>query len=139
MVFYSFIGLFIVTNIFFVTLYVLQIHGPYSQMNPVKWLANVSGIALVIGSALMIKNRMGKTDQVTSYKDWYLLILVFGLGATGLLTEMTRLAGIAGLSYALYFIHLMFVFHLFMFLPFSKLAHLVYRTVAMAYSEYANR
>ena len=139
MVFYSFIGLFIVTNIFFVVLYVFQIHGPYSQLNPVKWLANVSGIALIIGSALMIKNRMGKTDQLTSYKDWYLLILVLGLGVTGLLTEMTRLAGIAGLSYALYFIHLMFVFHLFIFLPFSKLAHLVYRTVAMAYSEYGNR
>lgn len=139
MVFYSFIGLFIVTNIFFVVLYVFQIHGPYSQMNPVKWLANVSGIALIIGSALMIKNRMGKTDQVTSYKDWYLLILVLGLGVTGMLTEMTRLAGIAGLSYAMYFIHLMFVFHLFIFLPFSKLAHLVYRTVAMAYSEYGNR
>lgn len=139
MVFYSFIGLFIVTNIFFVVLYVFQIHGPYSQMNPVKWLANVSGIALVIGSALMIKNRMGKTDQVTSYKDWYLLILVLGLGVTGMLTQMTRLAGIAGLSYALYFIHLMFVFHLFIFLPFSKLAHIVYRTVAMAYSEYGNR
>ncbi|MBU4257815.1 MAG: quinone-interacting membrane-bound oxidoreductase complex subunit QmoC, partial [Proteobacteria bacterium] len=43
MVFYSFIGLFIVTNIFFVVLYVFQIHGPYSQLNPVKWLANVSG------------------------------------------------------------------------------------------------
>ena len=139
MVFYSFIGLFIVTNIFFVVLYVFQIHGPYSQLNPVKWLANVSGIALIIGSALMIKNRMGKTDQSTSYKDWYLLILVLGLGVTGLLTEMTRLAGIAGLSYALYVIHLMFVFHLFIFLPFSKLAHLVYRTVAMAYGEYGNR
>ena len=139
MVFYSFIGLFIVTNIFFVVLYVFQTHGPYSQLNPVKWLANVCGIALVIGSALMIKNRLGKTDQVSTYKDWYLLWLVFGLGASGMLTEMTRLAGIAGLSYALYFIHLIFVFNLFMFIPFSKLAHLVYRTVAMAYAEYGNR
>jgi quinone-modifying oxidoreductase subunit QmoC len=139
MVFYSFIGLFIVTNIFFVVLYVFQTHGPYSQLNPVKWLANVCGIALVIGSSLMIKNRMGKTDQVSTYKDWYLLWLVFGLGASGMLTEMTRLAGIAGLSYALYFIHLIFVFNLFMFIPFSKLAHLVYRTVAMAYAEYGNR
>ncbi len=139
MVLYSFIGLFIVTNIFFVVLYVFQIHGPYSQMNPVKWLANVSGIALVIGSALMIKSRMSKTDQVSSYKDWYLLWLVFGLGASGMLTEMTRLADIASLSYSLYFIHLILVFNLFMFLPFSKLAHFVYRTVAMAYGEYGNR
>lgn len=139
MVFYAFIGLFIVTNIFFVVLYVFQIHGPYSQLNPVKWLANVSGVALVIGSILMIKSRLAKTDQSTSYKDWYLLGLVLGLGLTGMLTEMTRLAGTANLSYLMYFIHLVFVFNLFAFLPFSKIAHIVYRTVAMAYAEYANR
>jgi quinone-modifying oxidoreductase subunit QmoC len=139
MVFYSFVALFIVTNIFFVVLYVFQIHGPYSQLNPVKWLGNIAGIALVVGSGLMIKDRFAKTDEVSTYKDWYLLGLVFGLGLTGLLAEMTRLAGAAGLSYLVYFIHLMFVFNLFAFLPFSKLAHLVYRTVAMAYAEYAGR
>lgn len=139
MVLYGFIGLFIVTNIFFVALYVFQQHGPYSQLNPVKWLANVAGIALVIGSALMIKERLAKTDQVSVYKDWYLLGLVFGLGLTGMLTEMTRLGGIAWLSYTLYFIHLIFVFNLFAFTPFSKLAHLVYRTVAMTYNEYIER
>jgi quinone-modifying oxidoreductase subunit QmoC len=141
MVFWSFIGLFIVTNIFFVVLYVFQQHGPYSQLNPVKWLANVSGVALVIGSALLIKNRLvkAKTDQTSSYPDWLLLGLVFGLGVTGLLTEATRLAGLAGLTYFMYFIHLVFVFDLFAFLPFSKLAHIVYRTVAMAYNEYSER
>jgi quinone-modifying oxidoreductase subunit QmoC len=139
MVFYAFVALFIVTNIFFVVLYVFQIHGPYSQLNPVKWLANIGGIALVIGSGLMIKDRLSNPDQVSTYKDWYLLGLVFGLGVTGLLAEMTRLAGSAGLSYLIYFIHLMFVFNLFAFLPFSKLAHLVYRTVAMTYMEYAGR
>jgi quinone-modifying oxidoreductase subunit QmoC len=139
MVFWSFIGLFIVTNIFFVVLYVFQQHGPYSQLNPVKWLANVSGVALVIGSALLIKNRLTKTDMTSSYPDWVLLGLVFGLGVTGLLTEATRLAGLAGLTYFMYFIHLVFVFDLFAFLPFSKLAHIVYRTVAMAYNEYSER
>ncbi len=139
MVLFSFIALFIVTNIFFVVLYVFQIHGPYSQFNPVKWLANIGGVALVIGALLMIKERMAKTNQVSSYKDWYLLGLVLGLGVTGMLTEMTRLADAAFLSYALYFIHLIFVFNLFAFLPFSKLAHLVYRTVALAYDEWAER
>ena len=66
MVLFGFIGLFIVTGIFFVVLYVFQIHGPYSQLNPVKWLANVAGIALVIGSGLMITTRLTKTDQVTT-------------------------------------------------------------------------
>ena len=139
MVFWSFVGLFIVTNIFFVVLYVFQQHGPYSQLNPVKWLANVAGVALIIGSALMIKNRLAKKDQTSTYKDWYLLGLVFGLGVTGVLTEATRLAGMAGVTYVMYFIHLVFVFNLFAFLPFSKLAHLVYRTVAMVYNEYSGR
>jgi len=139
MVFWSFVGLFIVTNIFFVVLYVFQQHGPYSQLNPVKWLANVAGVALIIGSALMIKNRLAKKDQTSTYKDWYLLGLVFGLGVTGVLTEATRLAGMAGATYVVYFIHLVFVFNLFAFLPFSKLAHLVYRTVAIAYNEYSGR
>jgi quinone-modifying oxidoreductase subunit QmoC len=139
MVFWSFVGLFIVTNIFFVVLYVFQQHGPYSQLNPVKWLANAAGVALIIGSALMIKNRLAKKDQTSTYKDWYLLGLVFGLGVTGILTEATRLAGLSGVTYLMYFIHLVFVFNLFAFLPFSKLAHLVYRTVAMAYNEYSGR
>ena len=122
-----------------VVLYVFQIHGPYSQLNPVKWLANISGVALVIGSVLMIKSRLSQKDSVSSYKDWSLLGLALGLGLTGMLTEMTRLGGLAGVSYAMYFIHLIFVFCLFAYLPFSKLAHLVYRTVAMTYAEYANR
>ena len=139
LVFWSFIALFVVTNIFFVHLYILQWHGPYPQWHPAKWLANIGGLALIVGGILMIKNRLAKTDQPTYYKDWYLLGLVLGLGVTGMLTEMTRLANLAGLSYGMYFIHLIFVFNLFAFLPFSKLAHLVYRTVAMAYDKYIER
>jgi quinone-modifying oxidoreductase subunit QmoC len=139
MVLFGFIGLFIVTSIFFVVLYIFGIHGPYSQLNPVKWLANIAGVALVIGSALMIKNRLSKTDQNSTYKDWSLIGLALALGLTGMLTEMTRLGGAAGLSYTIYFIHLIFVFALFVYLPYSKLAHLVYRTVAMAYAEYSGR
>ena len=139
MVLFSFIALFIVTNIFFVALYIFGQHGPYSQLNPVKWLANVGGIALIIGSGMMIIQRLSKKDQVSSYKDWWLLGLVFGLGVTGMLAQLTRLGGLAGVSYFVYFVHLMFVWYLFAYTPFSKLAHLVYRTVAMTYMEYSGR
>ena len=139
MVLFSFIGLLIVTAVFFVTLYVFGVHGPYSQLNPIKILANISGIVLIVGAALLLKQRMNKTDEMSTYKDWYLLWLVLGLGITGMLAELTRLADAAFLTYLIYFIHLMFVFHLIAFLPFSKLAHLVYRTVAMAYNEYSER
>ena len=139
LVLFSFIGLFIVTNVFFVALYVLQQHGPYSQMNPVKWLANISGVALIVGSFLLIQKRRAKTDQYSGYKDWYLLGLVFLLGVSGMGTELTRLAGWAGVTYGVYFIHLLLIFCLFAYTPFSKLAHLVYRTTAMVYAEYTNR
>ena len=139
LVLFAFIGLFIVTSIFFVAIYGLQIHGPYSQLNPVKWLANVSGVALIIGSILLIKTRMNKPDQKSAYKDWLLLWLVLGLGVTGMGAQLTRLAGWAGVSYTVYFIHLILIWFTFAYLPFSKLAHLVYRTVAMTYAEYAGR
>ena len=139
MVFFGFLGLFIVTNIFFVVMYGFGIHGPYSQLNPVKWLANIAGVALIIGAALMIKDRLGKQDQVSAYKDWFIIILALALGVTGMLTQMTRLGGAAGLSYFIYFIHLLCIWVFFMCLPFSKFAHIIYRTVAMTYAEYTGR
>jgi quinone-modifying oxidoreductase, subunit QmoC len=139
MVLFSFIGLAIVTGIFFIVLYVFQTPGPYSQLNPVKWLANIAGVALVIGSGLMIKSRLDNKDQVTTYKDWYILGIVFSVGLTGMLTQMARLAHLEWTSYGLYYLHLIAIFNLFAFLPFSKMAHLVYRTTAMAYAEYSNR
>ena len=142
---YGFIGLFIVTSIFFVVMYGSYLlpggalHGPWSQLNPVKWLANISGVALIVGTSLMIKNRISKKDQTSRYFDWYLIYLAFGLGVTGMGAQLTRLAGWAFVSFATYYVHLILVFALFAYLPFSKLAHLVYRTVAMAYNEYAGR
>lgn len=139
MVLFGFIGLFVVTNCFFVAEWILHIEGPYNQINPVKWLGNLGGIALIIGSGLMIAHRMNKTDQVSSYKDWYLLGLVMGLGVTGLLTELLRLGGLYGPMAVTYWLHLILIWAMFAYTPFSKLAHLVYRTVAMTYQEYSGR
>ena len=139
MVLFSFIGLFIVTGSFFAAEWVFQIEGPYSQLNPVKWLANVSGIALVIGAVLLLKNRLAKKDQMSTYKDWYLVGLVLALAVTGMLTEMFRLGDMAFLSYSIYVLHLIFVWSLFAYTPYTKLAHLVYRTLAMGYNEWIGR
>jgi quinone-modifying oxidoreductase subunit QmoC len=142
---FGFIGLFIVTSIIFVVIYGSYllpsgpIYGPWSQLNPVKWLANIAGVSLIVGTSLMIKNRKAKKDQASSYFDWYLIYLAFGLGVTGMGAQLTRLAGWAVVSFATYYVHLILVFALIAYLPFSKLAHLVYRTVAMVYNEYAGR
>lgn len=139
MVLFAFIGLAIVTAVCGIMLYVGGYAGPYPQLNPIKWLANIAGVSLVIGSGMMIKNRLTNKTQITAYKDWFILIVVFTLGLSGMLTEMARLAGVAWISYFFYWIHLIAIFELFMFLPYSKMAHIVYRTVAMGYADYANR
>lgn len=139
MVFFSFLALAMVAGLFGFALHFLDAPGPYSQLNPVKWIANLAGVALVIGSLFMIKERLFNTDLKSTYGDWYFLGLVFGLGLTGILVELTRLADAAVFSYALYFIHLVFAFNLVAFMPFIKLAHLAYRTVAIAYDKYIER
>lgn len=139
MVLFAFIGLFFVTACFFIAEWVLQIEGPYPQIVPIKWIANLGGISLIIGVGLLIAQRMKKQDQVSIYKDWYLLWLVMGLGVSGLLTQSLRLLGAFDAMAVLYAIHLILVWSLFAYLPFSKLAHLVYRTVAMTYQEYSGR
>ena len=87
-----------------------------------------------------IKNRLDKKEeQLTYYKDWFILGVVFALGLTGMLTEMARLAHLEFISYFFYYLHLIAIFELFAFLPFSKMAHLVYRLTAMTYAEYSDR
>jgi quinone-modifying oxidoreductase subunit QmoC len=137
MVAFSFTSLAFVAGAFVFAIYVLNSHAPYNQTNPVKILANVSGLALIAGSLLLIRERRANVRQANGYFDWYLLGLALFLGITGMLTQILRLADIPWAAYSMYFIHLLFVFNLVAFLPYTKLAHLVYRTVAIAYYHYA--
>ncbi|MBI9090699.1 MAG: quinone-interacting membrane-bound oxidoreductase complex subunit QmoC [Desulfobacterium sp.] len=139
MVLFGFIGSFIVTLFVFTLLYVFHIHGPFSQLNPLKWLANIAGVCLITGSTIMIFLRLKDGDSISNYRDWYLLGLTLGLGLTGMLAELTRLGGLEATSYAIYLVHLVFVFNFITFLPVSKLAHLAYRTLAMVYARYSKR
>ena len=59
--------------------------------------------------------------------------------ATGLLAQILRLMGDAGLAYPMYFIHLVFVFYVIAYLPYSKLAHLLYRPIAIIHAKNVGR
>jgi quinone-modifying oxidoreductase subunit QmoC len=147
LVFFGFVGLFIVTSIVFLGLYGPPIFGfkaietPYSIINPVKWLALVSGFALLVGIILVIANRLKPKDveSTTTYLDWALIGVILGTVVTGLLATLGRMVEAPGFAYVIYFIHLVFVFYIIAYIPFSKLAHLVYRTFAMAYADYVDR
>jgi quinone-modifying oxidoreductase, subunit QmoC len=155
--FYGFLALFLVSVWAVVALYMINplIPGhdrdliyPFAIWNPWKILANLGGVALVIGSVLAIKERRsGEKDTPTSSSfDWLFLCLLLIVGATGLLSEILRSvaesSGVEGMKYAaysVYFVHLVAVFDLLVYLPYSKLAHVVYRTVALVYAEHSGR
>jgi quinone-modifying oxidoreductase subunit QmoC len=149
LVFYGFIGAFIATNIVLVyewgTKFGVfhELETPLSFAGPgllPKLFGNIGGLAILFGALLMISNRMSKSDDSpTSGYDWAFLVSIFLVAATGLLAEGLRLAGSASLAYPMYFAHLVFVFYVIAYLPYSKLAHLLYRPLAIIHAKNVGR
>jgi len=138
----SFIALFITTNWAVFYLYVLGWKpGSYSSLgNPLKWLGNIGAIMLVVGSLWLIKNRKAKEGkQASSSFDWNLLYLILLIGITGFVAQLFRIAGAYAPAQVTYVLHLIFIAQLFIFTPYSKLAHLFYRTTAMVFATHTGR
>lgn len=99
-----------------------------------KIFANVSALVILAGLAVLLAGRF--TDKAkraaSTYFDWFFLLTLFGVVLTGMASEAIRLGGWEEAMYAVYFIHLVLIFSLFMYAPYSKFAHLAYRTVAIA-------
>jgi quinone-modifying oxidoreductase subunit QmoC len=142
---YSFIILFIVTGLVFVIndiIYVPLFHEHFTPMplwNPIKIAANI-GAVLLIGGAWMVRSmRIQKTKEgvlKSSEQDWILIYLIFSVGVTGAAAEIFRLLNIAPVAYPVYILHLATVITLFLALPYSKFAHLLYRTTAYVFQLY---
>jgi quinone-modifying oxidoreductase, subunit QmoC len=155
--FYGFVALFLVSVWAVVALYMINPLGvvhldyPFRQWNPWKILANAGCVALVAGCIVAIRDRItNKKDAGASTSfDWIFVWLLLSVGITGLLTEVLRLvaepvpaSGLTGLqytAYTVYFVHLVVVFQLLVYLPYSKFAHVLYRTVALVYAERTGR
>ncbi|MFH1216044.1 MAG: quinone-interacting membrane-bound oxidoreductase complex subunit QmoC [Pseudomonadota bacterium] len=116
-----------------------QLHGPMSLMNPVKIVANVAAIALIFGIGVLWSNRSAaeaESGATGSFYDWFLIWEIMAVGVTGLCAELGRLVGVPVLAYFFYYLHLVTVLMLFLYMPYTKLAHMVYRTFAMAFEIY---
>jgi quinone-modifying oxidoreductase subunit QmoC len=100
-----------------------------------KLIGMLGGLAVIVGSAVAIWNRLfnKQSKELGSYYDWFFLIIVFLVGITGYGVAIARLFESTA-TYWLYMIHLYFVFMLLVYAPYSKFAHLLYRTVAMIYA-----
>jgi quinone-modifying oxidoreductase subunit QmoC len=140
-VFYAFVGLAITTTWGVAYLYLLKWESPYPLTDPMKIVGNISAIALIAGIIAVASNRLDTQKQAGkgSYFDWLFISVILGLGVTGFGAQLLRLANMAALAYLTYYAHLVFVFFLFAYAPYSKMAHMVYRTTAMVYARHVGR
>jgi quinone-modifying oxidoreductase subunit QmoC len=152
LLFYSFAGLAVVTTWAIIYLYGFELLGiqpfgpfhfgesPYPNSDPVKILALISSIAFAAGIVILLLNRFAKAGKagMGSYFDWIFLLIVMGVGATGMLSWALRLADMSA-GYLVYYLHLVFIWSLFAYAPYSKFAHLFYRTTAMVFARHSGR
>ncbi len=77
---------------------------------------------------------MPRSAGASSAFDTYFLGLVVLVVLTGTAVELVRLAGDASLGLTLYILHLGVVMSLFLTFPYSKFAHMLYRTLALVHA-----
>ena len=110
---------------------------PFAFFSPWKILANLGGLAIITGLLMMIWDRLyfGHLAGTSSYFDWFLVWTLFLVVASGFATELLHYLRMGPHRHAAYFAHLVLIFALLVYLPYSKLAHLLYRTTAMVFAE----
>lgn len=137
---FGFAGLLLVTAVAIVYI-LLHLPYPMAQTNPFKILGNLSALAMLSGLLVLIFKRFEKRDTArgSTYFDWSFLVLLLLVVVTGLLTEAARLVGVAAVAYPVYYVHLVIIWSLFVYAPYSKMAHLAYRLTALLHARVNGR
>jgi len=119
-----------------VGMYIQHLAMPLPLSHFYKILGNVSGALLVVGGAMLVGNRLGdrKASGTSSAFDSFFLGVVVLVIATGMTVELARLADAASFALTIYVVHLGAVMTLFLTFPYSKFAHMLYRTLAMVHA-----
>jgi quinone-modifying oxidoreductase subunit QmoC len=140
LVMWGFVGAAVTSGILVIYMYGLHMY-PLPLDHWVKWLGNISAVALVVGGVLLFVNRLKVDDKLvgqTTASDRFFLMTVLGVIGTGVLTEGLRFVGIPPVvACSVYVLHLGSVLTLFITLPYSKFAHIMYRTLAMTHERMA--
>ncbi len=101
-----------------------------------KIFANVCAVVILAGLVIILFDRVADKAKraASTYFDWLFLLALTGVVLTGILSELMRLLGQDPSMFYVYFVHLVLVLMLFLYAPYTKFAHIAYRTVAMAAS-----
>lgn len=113
---------------------------PLPITNPFKIAGNIASLMIYSGLGIMVFQRLINRDVFgkSSYTDCLLLTSVALLTLSGTMVQMARF-GDWDLAYHLYFFHLVAVWFVIMYLPFTKLGHVFYRTTALLYARSIGR
>jgi quinone-modifying oxidoreductase subunit QmoC len=135
LIFYGFLGLVVTTTSVGIGIYGFGYLTPWPFWHPVKILGNVSGAAVIVALGVFLWRRIADSTRAgkSTYSDWLFLVILLLTTLTGFFCQWLRLAGLR-VAYPMYFVHLLLIFFLLVYIPYSKFAHLVYRTVAMLYA-----
>jgi quinone-modifying oxidoreductase, subunit QmoC len=141
LVLFGFIGAMITAGLAVLALMLFNFGSPIPLSHPIKWLGNASGLSGFIGLTILVYRRLTQKDRVgaSGYPDWLFLVMLYLVFITGLLTQFLRLAETPVMAYSTYYIHLVIVFFLLWYAPYSKFAHMFYRTLALVYTRSIGR
>ena len=134
---WGFLGLFLATILDYgLALIGVKATGtPVPIWYPVRLLGTVAGAAMVYGATLLIWNRLRRANVTASqsqFSDWLLLALVWVTGVTGFAIEVALyLPHPPTWGYWVFLVHVAVAIELVLLLPFTKLAHAIYRPVAL--------
>jgi nitrate reductase gamma subunit/ferredoxin len=102
---------------------------------PVRLLGTIAGVMLVYGTTVLIVDRLRRADRSVARSapaDWTLLALLWLTGVTGFVLELALYLPDAPVwGYWVFLLHVAVAMALVLLAPFTKLAHAVYRPVAL--------
>jgi quinone-modifying oxidoreductase, subunit QmoC len=132
---WGFIGAFLTTSALGVAMDLLGVKTPLPQVHPIKLLGNVSAVLLTVGVVWLLALRLARPNVTGASRgfDTFFLALVVLTIFSGVGAEIARLFLPVPAALAVYVLHLGMVLSLFVTFPFSKFAHALYRTLAMAH------
>jgi quinone-modifying oxidoreductase subunit QmoC len=132
---WGFVGAAFASFLLVISLYVTKDPLPLAQSHPYKIIGNIAMVMLVVGALWLLVNRLqgaNKSGASRAYDVFFLSVVVLVV-VTGALTELAAFALPPVVASVVYLVHLGAILTMFLTVPFSKFAHMVYRTLAMVH------
>lgn len=130
---YGFLGLFLATTLDY--LFLVALPTGWTIFWPARILGTVAGVVMLAGVGLAFVRRIAARDPATAHStsaDWWLLAILLVLAVTGFWLEVVVTVGATGpFQDLVLLLHAALAMELVLLVGFTKLAHVVYRPLAL--------